>query len=304
MTEATPYEPQRPARSRWLDVRDVAYHVREWGTPGARPLLLLHGAQDASATFQFVVDALVGDWHVLAPDWRGHGRTGWTVGSYWQAEFVTDLDALLDEMLPGQAVAMVGHSMGGNIASLYAGARPARVDHLVMLDALGDLLNRTPVKVDEILHLVLDARLNRTDERSYASSSDLAKRLMRANRRLSPAKAAFLAEAHGRRMADGRYCWPNDPTFKRSQPTMHSVAEWGMVWSHISAPVLQLMSSDVRPNAPTSDSAETAHRRSFFRDLTCRTVADTGHNLHHDAPEAVAEAIESFMAIQSLRRSA
>ena len=149
MTEVAPYEPQRPARSRWLDVRSVAYHVREWGTPGTKPLVLLHGARDASASFQFV-DALAEDWHVLAPDWRGHGLTGWTVGSYWQAEFVADLDALLDALLPGQAVALVGHSMGGNIGSLYAGARPARVERLVMLDALGDLLHRTPVKVDEI----------------------------------------------------------------------------------------------------------------------------------------------------------
>ncbi len=304
MTEATPYMPRRLARSRRLDVRGVAYHVREWGTPGAKPLVLLHGARDASATFQFVVDELAGDWHVLAPDWRGHGRTGWTVGSYWQAEFVADLDALLDEMLPEQSVALVGHSMGGNIASLYAGGRPARVERLVMLDALGDLLNRTPVKVDEILRLVLDARLDRADARSYASPSDLAQRLMRANRRLSPAKAAFLAEAHARRTADGRCCWPNDPTFKRSQPTMHTVAEWGMVWPHISAPVLQLMSSDVRANAPISDPAETACRRSFFRDLTCETVPDTGHNLHHDAPAAVAEAIEAFVAAQPLRRSA
>jgi pimeloyl-ACP methyl ester carboxylesterase len=287
-----------------VNIRGVAYHVREWGTPGARPLVLLHGARDASATFQFLVDALAGDWHVLAPDWRGHGRSGWTAGSYWQAEFVADLDVLLDALLPGHAVPLAGHSMGGNIASLYAGTRPARVTQLVMLDALGDLLHRTPVKVDEILRLVLDSRNVQAGARSYAAPSDLADRLMRANRRLSQAKAVFLAEAHGRRTADGRYCWPHDPSFKRSLPTMHSVAEWGMVWSHIAAPVLQLMSSDIRPNAPASIPSEAAHRRGFFRTLRYETVADTGHNLHHDAPAAVAEAIEAFVAAEPLRRSA
>ena len=127
---------------------------------------------------------------------------------------------------------------------------------------------------------------------------------MRANRRLSLAKATVLARAHARRTSDGRFCWPNDPTFKRSQPRMHSVAEWSMVWRHISSPVLQLMSSDPRPKAPTSDLAEAAHRRSFFRNLTCAIVADSEHNLHHDAPDAVARAIEFFVAAQPVRRSA
>ncbi len=304
MTETAPYRPHRLARSCRLDIRGVSYHVREWGHPNARPLVLLHGARDTSASFQFVVDALHGDWYVVAPDWRGHGRTSWTAASYWQAEFVADLDALLDELLPGPAVPLVGHSMGGNIASLYAGARPARVERLIMLDALGDLLHRTPVRVDEILQLVLASRHAGASERSYASPSHLAHRLMRANRRLDPAKAAFLAAAHARLTGDGRIGWPYDPSFKRSQPTMHCVEDWGAVWRGIAAPVLQVMSSDMRPNAPATDPAETARRRSFFRDLTCVTVPATGHNLHHDAPEAVADAIEAFLAAQPLRRLA
>lgn len=265
------------SRSRQVDVRGLSYHVREWGRPDAAPLVLLHGARDASPSFQFLVDALQGDWHVLAPDWRGHGLTGWTPGSYWQAEFVADLDALLDAVLPGGAVMLAGHSMGGNIASLYAGARPARVQRLVMLDALGDLLNRTPVKVAEILQLALGARVAGANERSYASPADLAERLMRANRRLPPVKAAFLAAAQARSMANGRFGWPHDPSFKRSLPTMHCAADWGSIWRSIAAPVLQLMSSDLRPNAPADDPMEAAHRRSFFRDLSVATAANTGH---------------------------
>ena len=304
MMEAVPYQPRRLSRSRHATIRGVPYHVLEWGNPGAPPLVLLHGSRDAAASFQFVVDALRGDWHVIAPDWRGHGHSGWTPGSYWQAEFVADLDALLDWLTPGRAVPLIGHSMGGNVASLYAGARPARVEWLVMLDALGDLLNRTPVKVDEILQLVLAARHGGAQERSYPDPSHLAERLMRANHRLGPAKAAFLASAHARPTAAGGFGWPYDPSFKRTMPTMHGVEDWGTVWHSITAPVLQLASSDKRAHAPSGDPAEAARRRAFFRDLRLDVVAGTGHNLHHDAPEAVAQAIEDFASAQPRRRVA
>lgn len=302
MTE--PYQPKLLSRLSRIDVRGVPYRLREWGNPGDRKLVLLHGARDASASFQFIVDALGDGWHVMAPDWRGHGGSSWTVGSYWQAEFVADLDVLMETLSPDMAIPLVGHSMGGNMASLYAGIRPDRVESLVMLDALGDLLHRTPVNVTEILAMVLDARTAAANEQSYAGPPDLAKRLMRANRRLDPAKAAFLATAHARPLADGGVGWPYDPSFRRSLPTMYSADDWGSVWRGITAPVLQVMSTDTRPYAPDSDPEIASYRRSFFRNLHCAAVPNTGHNLHHDAPEAVASMIASFLATQQKRRKA
>lgn len=292
MTE--PYQPCLLPRLALHDIRGVATRVRVWGETGAPKLVLLHGARDASASFQFVVDALGAGWHVIAPDWRGHGGSGWTVGSYWQAEFVADLDVLLEMVSPDAPVSLVGHSMGGNIASLYAGLRPGRVGRLVMLDALGDYLHRTPVKVGEVLQAMLAAPAAGLHERGYPAAADLARRLLRANARLSPARAAYLANAHARPLAGGGVGWPYDPGFKRSQPTMHNDAEWGSVWRCITAPVLQIRSSDTRPNAPDSDPAVAAHRRGFFRTLRCATIPQTGHNLHHDAPEIVAEMIAAF----------
>lgn len=299
-----PYQPKLLSRLSRMDVRGVSYRLREWGNPEGRKLVLLHGARDASASFQFMVDALGDGWHVMAPDWRGHGGSSWTVGSYWQAEFVADLDVLMDRLSPGMAIPLVGHSMGGNMASLYAGIRPDRVESLVMLDALGDLLHRTPVNVVEILAMVLDARTAAANEHSYPDPSDLAKRLVRANRRLGQAKADFLAVAHARPLADGGVGWPYDPSFRRSLPTMYDTEDWGSVWRGITAPVLQVMSSDPRPHAPDSDLKLAAYRRSFFRDLHCATIPNTGHNLHHDAPEAVARMIASFLATRQTQRTA
>ncbi len=289
------YLPRLTQRSRNLVVRGLAYHVREWGAEEGPILVLLHGAADTSASFQFMVDALQGTWRVIAPDWRGHGQSAWTPGSYWHAEFMADLDALLDAVAPGRAVSLAGHSMGGNIASIYAGIRPHRVERLVMLDAMGELLHRTPVKVDEVLRLVLDARAAAASDRGYASPSDLAARLLRRNTRLSPAQAGFLATAMARALPGGGFGWPVDPSFRRSLPTLHTIEDWGVVWRGITAPVLYIRSSDQRAHAPASDPTELARRMSYFRDLASMVIPETGHNLHHDAPEAVARAVEAFI---------
>ncbi len=290
------YQPRLQPQVRRLVLRGLSCQVRQWGAAEASVMVLLHGARDVSASFQFVVDALRGAWCVVAPDWRGHGGSDWTPGSYWQAELMADLDALLDVVAPDRAVVLVGHSMGGNVASLYAGMAPHRVTRLVMLDALGDLLHRLPVKVDEILRLVLQTRHTPAAGAGYAGLADLADRLRRHNPRLAAGRAHYLAGAMARALPDGRFAWARDPNFRRSLPSLHTVEDWGVVWRAITAPVLAIRSADPRPNAPTSDPAEAARREAFFRDLTRITLAETGHNLHHDAPEAVAHAIEAFAA--------
>ena len=64
----------RASRCERIDVRGLQYNIRHWGPDGAPLLFMLHGWMDSSASFQFVVDALESEWHVVAPDWRGFGR--------------------------------------------------------------------------------------------------------------------------------------------------------------------------------------------------------------------------------------
>ncbi|MBP6560019.1 MAG: alpha/beta fold hydrolase, partial [Burkholderiaceae bacterium] len=134
------YQVLQPSRSEYVPVRTQSYHVRMWGTPrpGTPPLVLLHGWMDVSASWQFVVDALAQQRHVIAPDWRGFGLTqGPRVDTYWLADYLGDLDFLLDHYAADTPVDLVGHSMGGNIAMLYAGVRPARIRRLVNLEGFG-----------------------------------------------------------------------------------------------------------------------------------------------------------------------
>jgi len=150
------YQERHTSRSRFIDLRQQRYHVRTWGEPrpGEFPLVLLHGWMDVSASFQFVVDALRQERFVVAPDWRGFGLTR-EQGSgpspfdygradhYWSVDYLADLDFLLDQIdaelgRAGAPIDLVGHSMGGNAAMLYAGIRPERVRRLVNLEGITD----------------------------------------------------------------------------------------------------------------------------------------------------------------------
>lgn len=284
------------SRTQELVVRGVRYSVRRWGRDDARPIVFLHGTRDSSITFQFVVDRLEGDWCVVAPDWRGHGRSQWVSQGYWFHEFVADLDALLDALFPGMALPLVGHSLGGNIAGIYAGTVPDRVSHLVSLDGLGPLTSLVPVDARKLMVRLLSIPKKRRDYPRYADVGEVAGRLMAANPRLDRDRAMFLAEHSTLEEEDGRRRWRFDPDHQTTLPTFHSLDEWGDVWSHVVAPTIWLVSEDRRPFAPTSVPGEMERRAAMMPQARRVLLPGTGHNLHHDAPEVVASLVERFLA--------
>mgnify|MGYP002135923417 CR=1 FL=1 len=128
------YQVLTPSRSSTLALRHLNYHVRHWGPEHSDlpTLVLLHGWMDVSASYQFTVDALRQPRRIIAPDWRGFGlTTGAPVDHYVFADYLADLDLLLDHYAPGEAIDLVGHSMGGNVAMMYGGVRPERVRKLI-----------------------------------------------------------------------------------------------------------------------------------------------------------------------------
>jgi pimeloyl-ACP methyl ester carboxylesterase len=282
------------SRCESLEIRGLRYNVRRWGREDARPLLLLHGSQDSSITFQFVVDALKSDWSIAAPDWRGHGRTDWAPGRYWFHEFVADLDRLMTALFPDRPVAIVGHSLGANIGGVYAGLRPARVSQFISLDGFGPLLDAVPVDARAILEHSLAAETGR-EHVAYCSVDDVAVRLTEANPRLTRERALFLAEGSTIEGADCRRRWLFDPNHRRTIPSIHAIGGWYSVWSGIEADVFWLVSSDERPHAPNNDPSIMDERAAMMKVRRRAVIPDTGHNLHHDAPEIVAASIEAFL---------
>ena len=284
-----------PPRSRFVEIRRLRYHVHEWGRAGAPPIVMLHGWMDVGASFQFVVEALRGDWHVLAPDWRGYGKTAWSgADAYWFPDYLGDLDALLAALVPDVPPLLVGHSMGGNIAMLYGGIRPQRVRAIVNLEGFGlrDVpASEAPARYARWLdELTQEARL-----RDYGSLDDVAARLQTNNPRLSSARATWLAQHWYEPTGDGRLRIAGDPAHKRVNPVAYRWAEVAACWQRIEVPVLWVEATDTDAHKWAGPRAEIDDRIAQIRNVRVASVANAGHMLHHDQPEALAARMAAFL---------
>jgi pimeloyl-ACP methyl ester carboxylesterase len=286
----------KESESEFLPLRGLRYHVRRWPAPGAPKMVLLHGWMDVSASFQFVVDALRHDWDVYAPDWRGYGLTDWArADSYWFADYLADLDLLLEHVDAEKPVNLVGHSMGGHVAGLYAGVRPARVARFVNLEGFGLAATR-PAQAPKRYARWLDELRVPPRLRPYESFAALAQRLRANNPRLSAERGEFLARQWGRESAEG-VVLRSDPAHKIVNPVLYRQDEVEACWRLATAPVLwvEAAESDALKRVGL-DAAAHAERRAAFRDLRHVTVPGSGHMLHHDQPEAVARLLDEFLA--------
>ncbi len=285
----------KQSRSEFVDVRGLRYHVRVWGNRAWRPLWLLHGWMDVSASFQFLVDELSAGYCVLAPDWRGFGLTQWAPGGYWFPDYIGDLDALMRAFTPDGAVDIVGHSMGGNVGNLYAGVRPARIRRLALLEGFG-LPRTSAAAAPERYEKWLDELAEPPALRPYASLDEVAARLMRNNPRLSAERARMLAPHWSIAQADGRFILAGDPAHKRVNPVLYRIEEAMALWRRIDAPVLWVWGDGewMRKWFRTGEE-DLAERRAAFRDLREVTLAECGHMMHHDQPAALARTLEQFL---------
>lgn len=317
------YQVQRPSHSESVAVRDQLYHLRRWGqpVPGQAPLVLLHGWMDVSASWQFVVDALQTERCVVAPDWRGFGRTRarhltdapWP-GPYGSADhyafvdYLADLDGLLDHLnaqLGREAnapVDLVGHSMGGNVAMLYGGVRPQRVRRLVNLEGFGMPATRpsqAPGRYARWLDELKSLQAGALALKPYPSRQGVAQRLMKTNPRLSPERAEWLAGEWAAPDAQGQWHILGDAAHKVVNPLLYRVEEVLAVLAHIQAPVLAVEASDDSLQAWFKGDYTLAQYHERLQAVPQHRVAlvnDAGHMLHHDQPQAVARLLEDFLA--------
>jgi len=206
-----------------------------------------------------------------------------------------DLDRLLAHFEPDRPVVLVGHSMGGNIASMYAGVRPERVSRLVNLEGFG--MSRTePAKAPERYAKWLAQLADKPGFRDYADFNELAARMRAGNPRLSEARALYLAQHWGGQNAAGRVELRSDPAHRMINPVAYQLEEAMACWRNVAAPVMWIDGAEsktmerMRINGDDHEA-----RKACFRNLSAHTVAEAGHMLHHDQPERLAELIGTFL---------
>lgn len=284
------YDPQIVPRSARHMIRGVDYHVSEWGDVGSPLLVFLHGWGDAGSTFQFVVDAFENDFYVIAPDWRGFGESRHRAVAYWFPDYLADLHALLNIYAPDRPAALVGHSMGGNVASLYAGSVPERVAAFVNLEGFG-LPDSDPNEVPQHYRRWLEKSAASGAYSVYAGFAALAQRIQRRNPHLNGPRAAFVARQWADLNSDGVVRLKADPAHKLPNAVQYRRAEALACWQQINAPTLLVSGAESEFRAAAGCHTDLA----LLAGATEVAVADAGHMLHFEQPEALARVLEDFL---------
>ena len=288
------YRSLRPVLNETLEARGLMFHLYRWPGSDPQPLVLLHGWGDSGETYQFLVDCFTAERTCIAIDMRGFGRTQRPADGYWFPDYLADLDALLDELAPDAPVDLVGHSMGGNIAMLYAGVRPRRIRRLVNLEGFG-MTRTTPDQAPARYAQWLDDVKHGVEFNVYDSYEQLLRVLARRNPRTPKDRLDFIARSWGRVREDAKIELRADPKHKRVNPVLYSREQAEACWRAIEAPLLFVLGDQSDLVKRMGDELEQSRLRALFRTGTFASIADAGHMMHHERPEEVAALIEEFL---------
>ena len=298
------YQVQRQATSRFIPLRHLQYHVREWGRPNTRQptLFMVHGWMDVGASFQFVIDALAEERHIVAPDWRGYGLTHpGEVDNFWFPDYLADLDALIDHYQTEGEIDLLGHSMGGNVVMQYAGIRPTRIRRLINLEGFGLAATKpeqAPTRYAQWMDEMKALRVGEKALRSYPSAEAVAQRLMKTNPRLDMHKAAWLAQHWSKPNEQGEWEILGHAAHKVTNANLFRVEEILAMYERITAPVLNVEASDNSLDTWWKGRftlAEYHQRIQSVKNLRTVVIEEAGHMMHHDQPAVLAQHIEAFL---------
>jgi esterase len=250
-----------PYTDRYVEAGGLKLHVQDYGTAGKPQMLCVHGSAAHAHWFDFVASGLNDEYHVLAPDQRGHGDSEWDRSEppeYDHDRYAADLHELT-EKLDLRDFILVGHSMGGLVSTVYCATYPGRARAFIMVDSS---LNMPAERI---------ASMNAVGSRqgsSYANSNEfLANYKIRpSGSTASPDMVRHLGMHSGRQFDDGRWRNKVDRNVYARRVGRNLIP----YWAHIKIPALLLRGdrsnrispeiiAQVRAHAPQVQVAEVAH---------------------------------------------
>ena len=264
--------------------------ARRWGEPSLPPLLALHGWLDNAGSFDALAPLLATQWHIVALDLRGHGQSVHIPAGAWYhyVDYFDDIRATLDRLGWARA-SLLGHSLGGALASQFAAIYPERVERLLLIEALGPL-TRTLDDALPRLRQALDqhaAFAARRPLRVYPTL-DEAIAARRAANDLSEGAARAIV-TRGVRAVEGGWVWSSDPRLTVVSPQRYSEEEVLATLAGIRAPTRLVLADPPTSYLPTA-----------MMDARAARVPDMqvvhlpgNHHLHLEHPAAVAAALRA-----------
>ena len=284
-----------PASHSYVSQR-LRLHYVDWGNRDAPPLLLVHGGRDHCRNWDWVAEELRHDWHIIAPDLRGHGDSQWASdGNYALFDYVYALARLIAQ-LDLAPVTIVGHSLGGNIGVRYTGLYPDRVRKLVSIEGLGFspklIAGRDQLPMADRLRNWIDDKkaAGRRQVKRYATLEDAFARMISENAHLTEAQARHLTIHGVNRNEDGSYSWKFDNHLHVWGQVDISQVALETLWGAITCPTLLCYGEKSWASNPLDDG-----RIRHFNTARVATFADAGHWLHHDQFAAFMAELRAFL---------
>ncbi len=276
-------------RDRFVTANRLELHLLEWGDAGP-VVLLLHGFLEHAHVWDWVAPRLVAaGYHVFALDWRGHGDSSWIgAGGYYHfVDYVADLAGVVRAL--ADRVLLVGHSMGGGAAVLYAGTEPERLDALVSIEGLGVPESDPDTAPERVVTWLHDLDRAAARPRRPVSAAAAAARLRERSPHLSEDAALHLVK-HGTREVGGERLWKFDPLHQTRAPQPTPLAQARAFWRRVTCPVLYIEGADSWLRLPAGDVDERVATLHAQR----ATLAGAGHHPHLEQPEELARVLLEF----------
>jgi pimeloyl-ACP methyl ester carboxylesterase len=275
----------------------LEHHVLEWSSRGpvtGATVLLVHGYMDAAATWDSVAPGLTAEgFRVLAPDLRGYGDGARVpAGGYYHfVDYVFDLADLVEQLVPtGSPLLVVGHSMGGTIANMFAGTYPERVARLALLEGAGPPNSGHEVGPDRMRRWIDDVRAVRArPPRRMATRDDALRRLIGNHPRVAEDVLRQRLEALSREVPDGGVAWKADPLHATRSPLPFFAASWAAFARRVTCPVLFVSGGPLGWH-PEDEEA----RVSAFATLQRAEIPDAGHMMHWTEPAKLTRLLLQF----------
>ena len=271
-------------------------HYVDWGNQEAPPLVLVHGGRDHCRNWDWVAQALRKDWHIIAPDLRGHGASDWTSdGNYRMGNYIYDLAQLIHQQNLAP-VTLVSHSLGGNIALRYAGLYPELVNKVVAIEGLGFspqmMAERAKKPFEQRMREWVDEQRELAGRlpRKYASIEEAFKRMQNENKHLSPEQARHLTIHGVNQNEDGTYSWKFDNYVRSWPPYDMPQAEVEKLWSLITCPTCLVHGEESWASNPAEDG-----RIAHFQNATVKSFENAGHWVHHDRLDDFISLLRNFL---------
>ena len=282
--------PPQPT-DRYIESRGLNLHYVEWGDPTRETLLLVHGSRDQCRSWDFFAAELLNLYpalHIVAPDLCGHGESAWNAPtqSYRHEDYLFDLYAAF-QSIGKKTIDIIGHSLGGSMALLFAGCFPDRVRHLVLVESIGPYAKKDD-EVPEILAEHIEGEALNLERTAHATLDEAAQAIKKRFSSIPDDVCAYMA-SYGTNRTETGFVWKHDPRLRLHSLATLSEGQIRAFIRRVTCPTLIVYGSD----SGFAKSLRAARLSLFSGDKV--EVSGAGHHIPHERPAELAKKVASFL---------